>query len=79
MWLIMRDAAVMLGMGVVIGLPVLGILGRLIESQLFGVRPVDWPTIAVAALVVAIATFVASALPVGKAIAISPIAALRHE
>ncbi len=79
MWLIMRDAAMMLGIGIVLALPAVGILGQLIESQLFGVRPVDWPTIGVAALLVATATFVASALPVGRATAVSPIAALRHE
>ena len=33
------------GTGVLVALPTVAILGQLIESQLFGVQPVDWPTI----------------------------------
>ena len=78
-WLILRDATTMLGRGVLMALPAVAILGRLIESQLFGVQPVDWPTILAAAVIVSIATIAASALPVVRATAISPIEALRNE
>ena len=45
-WLILRDTMVMLGCGVVIALPSVWLFGSLIGSQLFGVQPTDWPTIA---------------------------------
>ena len=77
MWLILRDAASMLCAGVLIAVPAVWMLGRLVESQLFGIHAMDWPTISVAAVLVAVATLAASALPVGRATAISPMEALR--
>jgi predicted permease len=78
-WLILREATVMLACGVAIALPAAWGLGRLIESQLFGLRATDWPTTAGAALLVALVALTASALPVRRATAISPVRALRGE
>jgi ABC-type antimicrobial peptide transport system permease subunit len=78
-WLILRDTALMLGCGVLIGLPSVWLLGSAIGSQLFGVEPTDWPTIAAAAALVVLAALGASALPVRRATAIDPIRALRCE
>jgi predicted permease len=78
-WLILREAAVMLSCGLLIALPAARALGRLIESQLFGVTATDWPTTVAAALVVACVALTASALPVRRATAISPIRALRGD
>ena len=78
-WLILRDAIVMLGGGMLIALPAVWLLGRLIGSQLFGVQPTDWPTIAGAASLIALAALAASALPVRRATGIDPIRALRSE
>ena len=77
--LILRDGAIMLILGVAIALPVVWGLGSLIQSQLFGVRAMDWPTLAAAAALIAVGALVASALPVRRATAISPMQALRHE
>jgi ABC-type antimicrobial peptide transport system permease subunit len=78
-WLILREATVMLSCGMLIAIPAAWGLGRLIESQLFGVRATDWPTTAGAALLVACVALIACALPVRRATAISPIQALRGE
>jgi predicted permease len=78
-WLILREAAVMLSCGLLIALPAARALGRLIESQLFGVTATDWPTTVAATLVVACVALTASALPVRRATAISPIRALRGD
>jgi predicted permease len=78
-WLILRDAAIMLIAGVAIALPVVWALGRFVESHLFGVRAVDWPTIAGAAVVVATIALGACGVPVRRATSISPIEALRYE
>jgi ABC-type antimicrobial peptide transport system permease subunit len=78
-WLILRETALMLVCGVTIALPVVWSLGRLIESQLFGIHATDWPTTLGATVLVTIAALTASALPVRRATAISPIQALRCE
>jgi predicted permease len=77
--LILRDTVAMLGSGVALALPAVWGLGRLIESQLFGIRAMDGPTIIGAALLVAVGALCASALPVRRATAISPLQALRHD
>jgi putative ABC transport system permease protein len=78
-WLILRDAAMMVAWGVAIALPTAWWLGRFVESQLFGVRATDWPTALGATALVATVALCASALPVRRATAISPISALRSE
>jgi predicted permease len=78
-WLILRDSAMMLAAGIVVALPIVWALGRLIESQLFGVRPTDWPTVAVAIVLVVIGALTASAVPARRATRVRPIQALRHE
>jgi predicted permease len=78
-WLILRDAAMMLGVGVAIALPVVWGLGRLIESQLFGIRPMDWPTVMTAAALIALGALAATAVPAHRATAVSPMQALRHD
>jgi predicted permease len=78
-WLILRDASVMLAGGVAIALPAAWGLGRLIESQLFGIRATDVSTMLAAAVLIALAALGASALPVRRATTISPMQALRHE
>jgi predicted permease len=78
-WLILHDAAIMLACGVAMAVPVVWWLGRFVESQLFGVRATDWRTAFAASLLVALAALAASALPVRRATAISPIEALRRE
>ena len=76
-WLILKEAAVMLVCGVAVALPAAWSLGRLLESQLFGVHATDWPTATGAAMLIALVALTASALPVRRATAISPIEALR--
>jgi len=78
-WLILRDSTMMLIGGIAIALPSVWALGGFIRSQLFGVSPMDWPTVVGAALVIALGALAASALPVRRATSISPIQALRHE
>lgn len=77
--LIVREAAVLVAAGLAIGLPLAWALGRLIESQLFGVRAMDAPTVAGATLVVALVSLVASALPAFRASAVDATEALRVE
>jgi ABC-type antimicrobial peptide transport system permease subunit len=77
--LIVREAAVLAIAGLAIALPASWALGRFIESQLFGVRPMDVRTIAEAAAVLALVCVVASVVPAQRAESVSPLEALRSE
>ncbi|HEY3935789.1 MAG TPA: ABC transporter permease [Bryobacteraceae bacterium] len=77
--LIVREAALLALAGLAIALPISWALGRLIESQLFGVHPMDTMTITGAALVLALVCLAASAVPARRAESVSPLEALRSE
>jgi predicted permease len=77
--LIIREALVLTIIGAAIALPVSWVLGRLIESQLFGVRPMDVATIAGATLILALVCLAASANPARKASSVNPVETLRSE
>jgi predicted permease len=78
-WLIVREAIVMLVAGVALAVPAVWGLGRFVESQLFGVRAMDWPTIVAASALLAVVAVGASGLPLRRATSISPSQALRAE
>lgn len=79
LWLVLRDAAKMIGAGVVIALPCVWMLGRLIEAQLFGVTATDGATVLGAALVLLVTGFGAALIPASRAARIDPADALRSE
>ena len=77
--LIVREAALMAAVGIAIAMPASWALGRLIENQLFGVRPMDAVMIAGAAAILALVCLAASAVPALKAGSVSPLETLRSE
>jgi ABC-type antimicrobial peptide transport system permease subunit len=78
-WLVLRDALVMIVAGAAIALPLIGALGRLVESQLFGVKPGDPGTVAVAVLLLASTAVGAALIPAWRASTVNPTEALRLE
>jgi ABC-type lipoprotein release transport system permease subunit len=54
-------------------------LGRLIESQLFGVGALDGATVASCAVLVVLAALAAAAVPARRASSLNPVEALRCE
>lgn len=78
-WLIIRDALIMIGAGTAIAIPAAGALRRLVEAQLFGVRAFDGPTIALASGLLALVALGAAMLPAWRAASVSPTEALRLE
>ncbi len=78
-WLIARDALVMIGTGIAIALPCLWALSRFIDAQLFGVRAVDGPTIAGASALLGLVAIASAMLPAWRAASVSPTKALRYE
>ena len=79
LWMVMKDALVLLGVGLVVGLPLTFAVTRLIREQLFGLSPTDPAAFAVAIGVVAGMTVLASWLPALKASKTDPMVALRCE
>jgi predicted permease len=78
-WLVLRDALVMIGVGVAIGLPCLWALGRFVESQLYQVKPTDPATVATATLVLCVAAVASALIPAHRASMLDPTEALRCE
>ena len=77
--IIMREAAVMLAVGLAVGVPLALAMAKLIRSQLFGLDPHDPLTISGAALVLIVAGGLAGFLPAFRASSVNPTIALRQE
>jgi len=78
-WLVLRDALVMIAAGTAIALPCVWALGRLVESQLYDVKPTDPVTILAATLVLCSTALGAAVIPARRASAVNPSDALRFE
>ena len=78
-WVAMRDTVLMLGAGLAVALPAVWVLGRLVQSQLFGLTALDPGTIAAAVALIALTALAASAVPARRAASVSPTEALRYE
>ncbi|MCI0435789.1 MAG: FtsX-like permease family protein [Gemmatimonadetes bacterium] len=74
-----RRALLPVGFGVVVGLAAAAGLTRIMESQLFGVSPLDPPTHLAVMIVLVIAAWLASDLSARRASALDPVEALRGE
>ena len=79
LWLVLRDAVAMIAAGTAIALPCVWALGRLVESQLFGVRPTDPATVVAATVFLAFTGLGAALIPAYRASSIDPTEALRFE
>jgi len=77
--LVLRDAVTMIAAGVALALPCVAALGKLVQSQLFGVTATDPATIAAAATVLAAGALAAAFIPACRASNVSPTDALRLE
>jgi ABC-type antimicrobial peptide transport system permease subunit len=75
--LVMGNAARVIATGAAIGLVLSALFGRLIETMLFGVRPLDPATFAVVAIVVGVTAAISIAGPALRAVRIDPASALR--
>jgi hypothetical protein len=79
LWLVMRQASVMLVCGVVVGLGLAVASGRVVRSYLYGVSARDGWTLGFVALVLMIAGLLAAYLPARRAARVDPMEALRAE
>jgi predicted permease len=79
LWLVMKDVGTLAIFGLAIGLPVALVLGRLVESQLFGLKAADPAIFAGASLTLVLVATLSGLIPSSRAARIDPIDALRHE
>jgi ABC-type antimicrobial peptide transport system permease subunit len=77
--LVLRGAFRRVVIGLLLGLPLAIGAGRLISSELYGVKSWDPLALIVAAAALAICSFFAAIIPAARAASISPIKALRTE
>ena len=79
LWLVLREAGWVLGLGIAARLGSAWLLGRVISSLLFGIEPTDGASTALAIAVLAAAGTLADWLPARRASKLDPLRALRCE
>jgi predicted permease len=77
--MVLRSAFLQVGIGLAIGIPVTIFGGRLMASQLYGVKPHDPLILVITTIVLAAAAFVAAVIPARRAANTEPMLALRTE
>jgi ABC-type antimicrobial peptide transport system permease subunit len=77
--MVLRECLLLVLAGVVVGLPAALLAVRLVKSQLFGIQPVDPPSIVLAVLVLALAAALAGYLPARRAARVAPLEAIRAD
>ncbi|HEV3410509.1 MAG TPA: FtsX-like permease family protein, partial [Chthoniobacterales bacterium] len=79
LWMILREGAIMLAAGVVIGFLLAIGTGKVLSGILYQVSALDPLAFTIAPLVLALAAFVATWLPARRATRVDPMTALRTE
>jgi len=78
-WLVLREALILVLIGLAAGIPLVSAAARLVTSLLFGVSPTDPATLAATAVLMLSIAIVAAYLPARRASRVDPMAALRYE
>ena len=78
-WLFLREATALIAIGFAVGLPSLWAFGRYVQSQLYGVTPLDPITVAAAMVGLGVIAVAGALVPALRATRINPLSALREE
>lgn len=76
--MVLRGAFSQIGIGLALGIPAAIAAGKLMNNQLFGVKPWDPTMLALATLLLGLAALLASAIPARRAASVEPMVALRN-
>jgi putative ABC transport system permease protein len=76
--MVLAGAFLQIGIGLAIGIPAAIGAGRLMTSQLFGVKPWDPVMLALAVLALSVAALLAATIPARRAAGVEPMVALRN-
>ena len=79
LWTVLREALVLIVLGLAVGLPAVIFAARSVVPMLYGVPPDDPLALAMTMLILAGVGAFAAAWPAWRASRVSPVAALRHE
>ena len=77
--LVIREASILLAIGLIIGTALAASSARITKSLLYGLEPHDPLTIALAILLLALVSLCASVIPAWRASQLDPVQALREE
>jgi predicted lysophospholipase L1 biosynthesis ABC-type transport system permease subunit len=78
-WMVLRDSLMLTAFGVALGIPFAVLTGRALASSLYGVKPDDMATLAMAVIGIALVAAGASMIPARRAANVDPLTALRSE
>ena len=78
-WMVLKESLVLVGVGLVVGIPAAWGAAHLISSQLFGVNPTDPVTLLTAVVALTVVAASAGYLPARRASRVNPLIALRYE
>jgi predicted permease len=78
-WLVLREIAVLVGVGVAMGIPATLAGGRVVSHMLFGLRGTDAASLSIALVILLGVGLMAGYLPARRASRVDPMVALRYE
>jgi predicted permease len=78
-WMVLKESLLLVGAGLLIGVPASWGAAHLISSQLFGLNPSDPLTLLTAAGLLTVVAVLAGYIPARKASRVDPLVALRYE
>ena len=77
--MVLREALVLVILGIIIGMPAALAASRLVAAMLYGLKATDPVTILGAAGVMSVVALLASYIPARRAMRVDPMVALRYE
>jgi predicted permease len=78
-WMVFSDVARLTGIGILIGIPLAYVLGKLINSMLYDVQAFGFSSVGISLLALALVAALATYIPARRATRIDPMVALRYE
>src|SRR5206468_7774361 len=79
LWMVMREVLLLVGAGVLVGIPAAIALTQLIRQMLFGLQPNDPTTFITATVISVLVALFAGFIPALRASRVEPTSALRYE